>query len=336
MANKASKNKLGHVSRTTREDGTLIPTNLIMGDDGKEYNLILEDYMIIEDLKAIILNIGVNSVASDDTHMYIGGIYDSKFFKYSRPNFSLVGTSSIAAGIRALVIDVDHVYVGDVNGYIRKYNKSNLGLVATSPKHDALVSCLAMAGEFIYAGGGPMGTIKKYSKSNLDLVATGSNEGGEVQQIEVDSEFIYTCGHSRKITKYNISNLVYVANFANTEYINCLALYGEYVYASSGGNNTIIRKHNKSNLGLTGSTYSSGVMVAHIKVQGDYVYVKESTLKIVILKTSDLLVVQVGPNIVLNSVPTFEVLGESIHFFGTTGIETHRRTKKLKEFRRVI
>ena len=189
---------------------------------------------------------------------------------------------SYGGTITAIVSDNTYIYAaGASTNTIRKYNKSDLSLVAESPSYGGTIYALASDDTYIYAGGDTTNTVRRYYKSDLSYTNTQTaSYGGAIRALVVDNTYIYAAGATTNtIRKYNKSDLSYTntqtASYGST--IRGLTSDDNYIYAAGQTTNKV-RKYNKSDLSLVAESASYGGHIYALTSDADYIYAAGGTI----------------------------------------------------------
>jgi hypothetical protein len=222
---------------------------------------------------------GIYSIATDGTHIYVGGDITQTVRKYLKSDMSYVGqTASYEGLILSLAIDDTHIYVGgDTTNTVRKYLKSDMSYIGETAGYGDAIYSVTIDSTHIYVGGLTTNTVRKYLKSDLSYIGETASYGGDIIAVTLDDTHIYAGGFTTNtVRKYLKSDLSYIGETeSDGDDIYTISLDDNHIYA--GGTDNVVRKYLKSDLSYIGETASYGGDIRCIINKDDYIYVGGNT-----------------------------------------------------------
>lgn len=178
--------------------------------------------------------------------------------------------------INVVITDNNYIYVAGYSGLVKKYNKIDYSLVATSPNYGNTIYTIEQDNDYIYVGGlytiGNVTEIRKYNKSDLSLSLTSSSAYNySVKKILIDGDYLYIAGGDNTLTSTDTE--VWVLNKTNLSLIHNpykasggavidMVQDAAYIYISVGtSTSNYIKKLSKSD--ILANTYSELAITAN-------------------------------------------------------------------------
>jgi len=182
-------------------------------------------------------NSPVGRMCRDSDYIYFAGFGTSDRFlrKYDASSFELITGITITYNCGAITVDDNYIYVAQYvsavqNGYIRKYDKTTLALVATSAAFYAFMAMELINEDDDYLLSSTYNIIRRIAKSDLSEINIYSSTGiSWKNSLKFDDNYIYSAGSSG-IIKLTLSGLTLVTGITGTFY--GLTLANNYLYAN--------------------------------------------------------------------------------------------------------
>lgn len=175
---------------------------------------------------------------------------------------------SLAAEIKAIVEDnAGSIYVA-FSTYIKKFNKADLSLEATSPTFGGIINALAISEDFsyVYAAGATVFTVKAYNTFDLTLAYTSATYGSVISAMKFKNDYLYVVGTTGIIRKFDYTLATISASAAYGGAVNAIDVSDDgYVYIG-GATIFTIKKYDIATLTLQATSASYGGIIYALAV----------------------------------------------------------------------
>lgn len=191
----------------------------IGGGDIQGNALVLIDTNAMKIIKQISLVAnssvgGTFNMVSDGTYWYIG-TDTSRLIKGDLETGEVVLSQYNASfgSVYNLCVDNDYLYACGSGNKIRKINKSDLSIVATSSWNYTTPISLVCRDNYLYVGGtgssanSNLQAIVKILKSDLSVVNTSVDVGGQIRDLIFKDDYIYSASTGGGVKKWLLSDL---------------------------------------------------------------------------------------------------------------------------------
>ena len=130
---------------------------------------------------------GAGAIVVDIDHIYVGDSGVTR--KILKSDMTTVESSSNAgSNVERIVIDEDYVYVSYANGSVRKHLKAGLSLVKQTENFGSNARGLVIKGDFLYAGGAVQNKIITLLKSDLSELYTRFDSEATIRGVDLSTE----------------------------------------------------------------------------------------------------------------------------------------------------
>jgi predicted glutamine amidotransferase len=212
-------------------------------------------------------------------------------------------------------------YAINESTYANILGTKGLSFLDESSSYGGPINDILVSGDYIYAGGNYNNSIKKFNKSSLTLVDS-VDFGVDISNLFNDDEYIYvgSIGLSTYIGKHHLSNLSYVDQTANLDFVGVgdLVVDENYVYWGTRFAGYTIRRYDKTDMTYVSQSPSYGGDILALAINGDYIYAGGDTNQSVVrYNISDLSFVDESPSYG-GTIRSIVVSGDYIYAGGDT------------------
>jgi hypothetical protein len=156
------------------------------------------------------------NIIIDDTHIYVCGDTIYRVKRYLKSDLSYVDqTADCGHALWGMDQDNDYIYAGGYSSgagyFIRKYQKSDLSLIATSVEdYGSAITAIIVDGDYLYIAG-YSNKIQQYLTSDLSYTEVQSQDyGDDIICMVMDAAYIYAGGATtQKIRRYFKLTLIF-------------------------------------------------------------------------------------------------------------------------------
>ncbi len=235
--------------------------------------------------------------------------------------------------------DTNYLYItNDISGVTRKYQKSNLTLIATSPAYGGTVTHVAQDNTYIYMSGQVVNRVRAYLKTDLTYVRQSNVYAGGITGFVVsDGTYVYFDSSSTfyKVTVVDLTvvslSIAHIYNFAANGWANYVIDSG-YIYVPiyiSGLDVIHIIKLSTTDLlekNRTSKAYSDFIFT--MTNLGDYLYISGRVRTVSKLDKAGMNEVAISPDFGYEWVKQVSVSGDYVYACQQIGTGYLRRYTK--------